>query len=136
MDASKPALSALALFFALLLAACGPDVPQGVWKGVYDPEDRIEILSSTRARVTALRGERIDIWLDTSPGVDEFNRQIKAARRALAQLEMVDVAYDYDARRNMLVFTSEARGSRELSYNRTDIIDDPGSALRAYLLQK
>jgi hypothetical protein len=129
----------LAAGFALLtaLAGCGAAAPQaGTWLGISDKNDRIEILSGDKARVTALFGQPIDAWVNRNPAASGFGQEIRDAENALATFEMVDVTYTYDKENEALVFESEARGSRTLWYIGGDMMDDKRSTTRSYLLQK
>lgn len=128
----------LASGFALLalVGGCGADTPQaGIWLGIYDKNDRIEILSADKARVKALFGKPIDAWVNRNPAASGFGQEIRDAENALATFEMVDVTYRYDKENDALVFKSETRGSRTLEYIGGDMMDDKRT-LRSYLLQK
>jgi hypothetical protein len=124
----------IAGLLALPLAGCGEDLPKGSWVGVYDKEDRIEILGGGRARVTALRGKPLDAWIKTAPALTDLGRQFDEAERALAQFEQVEVRYSVDGA--TVTFTSETRGSRVLKRGGDDMLIDESSALRDYLWQK
>lgn len=119
-----------------LLGGCGNSAPQtGVWLGIYDKNDRIEILSGNEARVMALFGKPIDVWVNKNKAASEFGQLIRDAENALATYEMVDVTYKYDKKNETLIFKSENRGSRTLWYIGGDMMDEKGT-MRGYLLQK
>ncbi len=104
--------------------------------GNYDKEDRIEILSSDKARVKALFGKPIDAWVNRNPAASGFGQEIRDAENARAVFEMVDVSYRYNKEQDALVLTSETRGSRPLEYIGGDMMDYQQWTLRSYLLQK
>ena len=108
----------------------------GVWQGIYDPNDRIEILSGSKARVTALLGQPIEAWYRIAPAMTEMGQVMADAERALARFEMVDVEYTRDKKAGTLTFVSQTRGRRVLEWDRTDLMDDPAWSLRTYLYQK
>lgn len=124
----------IACLLALPLAGCGDDLPKGDWIGIYDKDDRIEILGGGRARVTALRGKPLDAWIKTAPAATDLGRQFDEAERALAQFEMVEVRYSVDGA--AVTFTSDTRGSRVLRRGGDDVLIDESSALREYLWQR
>ena len=118
------------------LGGCGKSTPQtGVWLGIYDKNDRIEILSGDEAKVMALFGKPIDVWVNNNKATSEFWQQMQDAENALATYEMVDVTYKYDKKNEALIFKSETRGSRTLWYIGGDMMDEKGT-MRSYLLQK
>lgn len=126
----------LGLVVLTLIGGCGKSTPQtGVWLGIYDKNDRIEILSGDEARVMALFGKPIDVWVNKNKATSEFWQQMQDAENALATYEMIDVTYKYDKKNETLIFKSETRGSRTLWYIGGDMMDEKGT-MRSYLLQK
>ena len=126
----------LAGLLALPLAGCGDDLPKGSWVGIYDPEDRIEILGGGKARITKLRGEGIEVWYPLAPAQTDLGRQFDEARRALAQYDRIEVTYAVDRSAGTVTFTSDTFGSRTLRLEGDDMLQDEGQALRTYLWQK
>lgn len=133
---SRRLMLASCLAVLAIVGGCGAATPQtGIWLGIYDKNDRIEILSADKARVMALFGKPIDVWVNRSPAASDFGQEIRDAENALATFEMVDVTYSYDKENDALVFESETRGSRRLEYIGGDMMDEKGT-MRSYLLQK
>ncbi len=141
MILSRRALAALTAV-SLVLGGCGeagfggPTPQPGVWLNIYDKNDRIEILSPSRAKVTALLGQGIDAWTKTTPAQSDFGQQIQDAEKALARYEQIEVSYVVDAKNDLVTFTSDVRGSRTLGWNGSDMMDDKNWSMRAYLRQK
>ena len=127
---------AAVLLLTLPLSACDSGVPEGQWINVYDPEDRIEITSSSAATVTAVFGEQLDFWPSAASAATDLGQQFADARRALMVFQRVEVSYRYEPKTGEVVFTSDTRGTRSLIFNKGDMMDDPSKSLRAYLLQK
>lgn len=134
---SRRLMLASCLAVLAIVGGCGgAATPQtGIWLGIYDKNDRIEILSADKAKVMALFGKPIDVWLNRNPAASDFGQGIRDAENALATFEMVDVTYRYDKENDSLVFESETRGSRTLEYIGGDMMDEKGT-MRSYLLQK
>lgn len=124
------------LALTILLAGCRDDLPKGSWISIYEPHDRIEILGGGTARLTALRGQTLDVWYPIAPAQTELGKQFDEARRALAQFDMVDTAYEVNRKSGTVIFRSDTRGSRTLALAGDDMLDDPDWALRTYLWQK
>tara|TARA_R110002096_G_scaffold26689_4_gene82214 strand:- start:11 stop:382 length:372 start_codon:yes stop_codon:yes gene_type:complete len=120
----------------LPLAACDSGLPEGVWLNMYDKDDRIVVTSSTEAKVTALFGQPLDAWLQTTPSQSNFGQQIADAKRALAVFELVNVTYTVNSETGEVTFSSDTRGSRTVVFNGGDMMDDPRFTMRGYLLQK
>lgn len=132
-------LSRRAIGFGLLtlpLAGCGSKVPTGLWLNINDTDDRIEVLSKSTARITALFGQPIDRWHPTGAQQSEAGRVIAEAQRQLAQYETVDVEYEYVEANDTLTFRAAERGSRPMFYARSDMMFDRLVNDRTFLLQK
>lgn len=110
-----------------LLAGCGGRM-SGVYVNLSDPKDRIEFTSSSTARVSALAGQGIDVWMP-SAARDPITRQLQAAQAANQKIENVDVEYRFLGD-DTIQFSSEGRGSRMVRVENDDLTLTSGDRRR------
>ncbi|HEX7006031.1 MAG TPA: hypothetical protein VF274_02760 [Alphaproteobacteria bacterium] len=126
------------LGIALALGGCGDDREEalaGYYVNTADAKDVIEIMTGGEARVTALMGQRIDVWDYGGRARTQLGRAMQDARAAVARYETVEVTYELPEKGDALVFKAEGRGQRMVRFNaETGILKDAGG--RQYLRTK
>lgn len=93
-----------------LLSGCG-DGMSGTYINQSDPQDRIEFVSGSTAKITAIKGQNLDVWDYGGRAMTPTGKQFQDARRAMTNFETVEVEYETDDD-GTIHFTAPGRGSR------------------------
>ena len=123
---------------ALALGGCGDDredAVAGYYVNTADAKDIIEIMTGGKAKVTALMGQRIDVWDYGGRARTGVGRAMQDARASVARYETVEVTYELPEEGDALMFKADGRGQRQVRYNaEAGILKDAGG--RQYLRTK
>jgi hypothetical protein len=126
--AARRAVTLATLAFVLCLGGCGDereDAVVGYYANIGDSRDVIEIMSGGKAKLTALAGQRLDVW-ERGRAQTELGLAMQNARRAMERLELVDATYEFMSERSIR-FSAPGRGTRLMTIDpQSEALEDLG----------